>query len=124
MAYNQPETSVRTFIRTFMVLPLLKITDIANQIQETIDESADIITQYPALNEFTAYFQNFWMNGDLARWNIYNVTDYRTNNDLEGWHFKILTEITQHGNRSALPFWKFVKTIGHEALNQQLTVEI
>ena len=36
---------------------------------------------------------------------------------------KILTEITQHGNRSALPFWKFVKAIEQEALNQQLTVQ-
>ena len=51
------------------------------------------------------------------------VTDYRTNNNLEEWHFKILIENNTTRQLYCFIILKIRKVVGREALNKQVTVE-
>ena len=98
-----------------MLLAFLKITDIIEAKNRIIADSTQIIAENPMLTSFFEYFDHEWM-ADLQKWNIFN-TDRRTNNDLEGWHFKLLDRLSK--NSRALGFWKFVEMIGEEAVEEQ-----
>lgn len=96
-----------------MRLAYLRPEDIPYAKERILATSAEIIVQNPNLNNFVAYFDSEWMT-KIPVWNIFDVTDHTTNNDLEGWHFGILQRLVK--NNKALKFWKFVEEIGKEAL--------
>ena len=67
-----------------MRLAYLRPEDIPYARERIIQTSEEIIVQNnPSLNHFIAYFDSEWMT-KISFWNIFDVTDHTTNNDVEG----------------------------------------
>ena len=43
------------------------------------------------IDDFITYFQDTWMSGHYppVTWNVHDLSSYRTNNHIEGWHSKL-----------------------------------
>lgn len=100
-------------IRKFMALAYLRVEDVPTGREIVIQESARAISAHPLLQSFVNYFDRQWMP-ILNIWNIHDLADRATNNDLEGWH-QVLNKRLINAGRN-LPFWRFVKGLGEEAL--------
>jgi hypothetical protein len=54
-----------------------------------IDErSVAVIQHFPAIQNICNYYYNTWLHGQypMEMWNVYDVGEIRTNNNIEGWH--------------------------------------
>jgi hypothetical protein len=62
---------------------------------------------------FIHYFENEWLQNDekIILWNVHNMGDLRTNNDIEGYHFRLKNRLP---NRIVSNFWMFIKALQKE----------
>ena len=111
--YKHAETGVRSFIKKFMSLAYFNVEDINLAKQIIINDSERVMVSHPRLSEFVEYFNRQWMP-ILNEWNVHNLDDHTTNNDVEGWHRNLNEKLTKQ-NR-CLPFWGFIDRIGKETL--------
>ena len=80
-----------------MALAYLNPNSINNQICDVIVvfnfwihqvRHTDLFERYPALVVINQYVLNEW-GADMFRWNIFHLEDHMTNNDIEGFHWKV-----------------------------------
>jgi len=127
VAYNNPNSSLRLWLRKVMALAFLPI----NMVTETFHllgenmfyaVQGDNLEQLPALDLLLEYIEDTWMEADkIPLWNV-NVPNqannddaavHRTNNDLEGYHLRLLFKFDRKPN-----FWKFIQLLQQEQLTQ------
>ena len=63
---------------------------------------------YPALVQVNTYFIAEWGN-DTLRWNIFHLLSHRTNNDVEGFQWKVNNYVGKAKN-----FFKFIRFVQDE----------
>jgi hypothetical protein len=87
--YNTDAT-VRLQIRELMALAFVPLA-IVRQSFHLLQLAAD-----QRLTPLFAYFRQQWLLSISPRmWNVHNV-HHRTNNDLEGWHFRFQNLVSKH----------------------------
>lgn len=64
------------------------------------------------MEEFIHYMEECYINDErIPLWNVSNLTDHRTNNDLEGIHSRLNKNLPKRPNTN---FWFFVNGIRKE----------
>ena len=82
---SQEETGVRQTIRSMMYLGFVKVADVRPTFEALKIRYATSIATYPQLNDFVnVYFEDEYMHNieKIQEWNLFDVNDHRTNNDL------------------------------------------
>ena len=97
-------------IRKCMVLAYLRPEDVTLALNQIKIDSADILSTCDELTPFFEYFNHQWMD-KINDWNIFDLDDHVTNNNLEGWHNYVKSKLKSKLN-TVLPFWKYVEALG------------
>ena len=75
-----------------------------------------------ALTSFVDYVANTWIESDMfppAEWTVF-LQDTRTNNDLEGWHYRL----NQRGKRVKLPMYLMIQLLHKEAILVEIASQL
>ena len=126
-AYNNPYSTLRYCLRKVMALVFLPLNLVLGTYEDLGNEmfyvvQGDNVDQLPALDTLVEYIEGNWMRIDIIPlWNINfpNMEDvddagmHRTNNDLEGYHLRLLLKFGKKPN-----FWKFIEQLQSEQLYQ------
>jgi len=126
-AYNNPYSTLRYWLRKVMALAFLPLNLVLGTYEDLGNEmfyvvQGDNVDQLPALDTLVEYIERNWMRIDIIPlWNINfpNMEDvddagmHRTNNDLEGYHLRLLLKFGKKPN-----FWKFIEQLQSEQLYQ------
>ena len=108
-AYNV-DAGTLALCKNFMALPLLPHEHIHTVFDQLV---AGIGEDVPALRELSGYIQDTWINGNIfspVDWSVFGQA-IRTNNDVEGWHYRM----NHRGKRAKLPFYLMVYLLHREA---------
>ncbi|KAK2152678.1 hypothetical protein LSH36_321g00041 [Paralvinella palmiformis] len=105
--------------RKLMALPFL-LQEHITAVFETIVSQAGV--GVPAINNLFEYMRNTWVVSQLFPphgWSVFGHS-LRTNNDCEGWHYRL----NHRGKRAKLPFYLLVHLLHKEAriVNIQVTM--
>ena len=77
-------------------------------------------THLPRIDEFVDYFQSTWITGvfTLQHWNVYENDTYRTNNHVEGWHYRLKRAVGKlHPN-----IYEFIEVIQREQAATEISI--
>jgi len=124
---NNPYSTLRNWLKKVMALAFLPL----NLVRDTYEAlgndmffivQGDNVDQLPALDTLVEYIEVNWMGeASIPLWNVNfpnmeNLDDagmHRTNNDLEGYHLRLLLKFGKKPN-----FWKFIEQLQSEQLSQ------
>lgn len=118
--YKNALTRVKVAVKSIMGLAYLPPMVVADTFQAIRNEYQNLNVQRPNLDDFFAYVEESWVQGGVAaveRWTIGNLNSKRTNNDLEGYHSRMLTKFGNHPNA-----WKFIELLQKE--EQDIRIEL
>lgn len=122
--YANSVTYVKVTAKSIMglaFLPPLIVADTFTEICNDYNNPPANAAARPNLDMFFLYVQSSWIDGGVAevgRWTIGNLNSKRTNNDLEGYHSRLLAKFKRHPN-----LWKFIKTLQTEEKDIQQELE-
>jgi hypothetical protein len=130
--YNAEDSSLKRLFKKLLALAFLPIEAVLptfqqlllTQVEAPFVNDAGEITDI-RLRSFLEYVLNYWLRNDtrLRMLNCFHRSDRRTNNDMEGWHFKIQKKLhTKHPN-----LWTFInglKLIDYDAGLEEAQINI
>ena len=100
----------KNFIKGLFAIPFLPPHEVEDGYNEFIASAASRRTteRYPRLLNICHYYENTWLHGNfpIPMWNVYDVGEIRTNNNIEGWHRDCNDVFGQHSS-----LWKFLSTL-------------
>ncbi len=105
--YDDPESPLRNFIKLLLASAFAPPEEM-EQVTATIlgDYMPEQYRNNPNMLEFLQYFNTQWFNNPnlpVAMWSVWQLDDHRTNNNLEGWHRYLNSELGAHEN-----LWRFM----------------
>jgi len=108
-AYKNDATS-NLFLKILMALAFIVEEDILHLYSAIVQHMLPpILINDPRFAEFMEYYEQEWVcstTRPLSDWNVYHVTDHRTNNMLEGKHSMFLWHFGPHKS-----LWKFLSLL-------------
>ena len=110
-AYQTDET-VRKVCKLLFALPFLPAVDICPAFNRIVKKASKAGLYSNKLWDLCQYIKETWIENEIwspERWSVYK-RPIRTNNDLEGWHFRLNAKA--HKN---LPMYMLIKLIHKEA---------
>ena len=116
-AYRE-DAGTRTICRQLMSLPLLPAEHIVEFFNKIATQTHDMIL----LTRLVAYVRATWITGNVFSpegWSVFGQS-VRTNNDVEGWHYRL----NHKGQRASLPFYLLCCLLYQEAVSVQITVQL
>ena len=111
--YNEENSSLKVFLGLIRALGLLPINDVMIGYQVILDSDhyQQIIIRGTELqlinniNSLTTYLTvNYINNNKIPQWNVHDLNDHRTNNDMEGYHHRLRERFTNRISN----FWGFM----------------
>ena len=111
--YNEEHSTLKVFLGFIRALGLLSVNDVmlAYQVILDSDHYQQIIirgTELQLMNNInlliTYLTDNYINNNNMAQWNVHDLNDHRTNNDMEGYHHRLRERFTNRISN----FWGFM----------------
>ena len=87
-AYKDRQSDTNKFFRKVISLPFVPVRYVRMA-------WGGLLANMPsgqAYDDFVTYFEGTWLNGNfsLSQWNVYMMDGPRSNNNLEGWHSRVV----------------------------------
>ena len=83
--YNEENSTLKVFLGLIRALGLLPINDVMIGYQVILE--LQLINN---INSLTTYLTvNYSNNNKIPQWNVHDLNDHRTNNDMEGYHHRL-----------------------------------
>ena len=113
MYYNEEESSLKVYVGLVRALGMLPINDVMNGYQLLIEsdhyqqirirgEELHLMNNIYALQTYLT--RNYINNINIPQWNVHELNDHRTNNDMEGYHHRLRERFTNRITN----FWGFM----------------
>ena len=105
--------------REMMSLPLLPHEHIAPMFHHLAGRITD---ETPLLQTLSRYVETQWIDGptfNCRDWSVYRQR-VRTNNDVEGWHYRL----NHRGKKASLPFYLLIHLLHRESKVVTRTVQL
>jgi hypothetical protein len=84
------EPEVHAFITGLFAIPFVPSQQVLAAYEDFVasERSLVAIVNFPGLQHICLYYSNFWLHGiyPIEMWNVYDLGEIRTNNNIEGWH--------------------------------------
>jgi len=98
--YNEENSTLKVFLGLIRALGLLPINDVMIGYQVILE--LQLINN---INSLTTYLTvNYINNNKIPQWNVHDLNDHRTNNDMEGYHHRLRERFTNRISN----FWGFM----------------
>ena len=119
-AYNKKDT-VYTYLRHMMALPFLPSEHIPDTFNRLKEKATNQDNQ--AIQDVLNYVYRTWINNNVFSveyWYVF-MTSIRTNNDVEGWHYRLNYRMAARG---PVPFYSLLTELYSEAADIPLQLKM